>query len=136
MSFLLVLCVLEVIDSQRATWHVPKSQSLVAEKGAARDEASPSATPLSESASSSSHKAPSLFSNSSSRSVTQQKEKDVSSGVKKDVALKAISKKKVKGNEEAVWGEMDVLKGLNHPNIVRFLLVMMCSTNNITGQVL
>lgn len=37
----------------------------------------------------------------------------------KDVALKIIPKKKVKGNEEAVWSEMDVLKGLNHPNIVR-----------------
>jgi serine/threonine protein kinase len=65
----------------------------------------------------------------------------------KDVALKVISKKKVKGNEALVWGggsrlswrrkktsspqyllfmlnllcsfiEMDVLKGLDHPNIV------------------
>ena len=40
--------------------------------------------------------------------------------VTKDVALKIIPKKKVKGNEEAVWSEMDVLKGLDHPNIVRF----------------
>lgn len=37
----------------------------------------------------------------------------------KEVALKVIPKKKVKGNEEAVWGEMEVLKGLDHPNIVR-----------------
>ena len=39
------------------------------------------------------------------------------------MALKVIPKKKVKGNEEAVWGEMEVLKGLNHPNIVRFDLL-------------
>jgi len=36
----------------------------------------------------------------------------------KDVALKVIPKKKVKGNEAAVWGEMEVLKGLDHKNIV------------------
>jgi serine/threonine protein kinase len=35
-----------------------------------------------------------------------------------DVALKIIPKKKVKGNESVVWGEMEVLRGLNHPNIV------------------
>ncbi|KIM54948.1 hypothetical protein SCLCIDRAFT_1221562 [Scleroderma citrinum Foug A] len=40
--------------------------------------------------------------------------------VTKDVALKIIPKKKVKGNEEAVWSEMEVLKGLDHPNIVKF----------------
>jgi len=31
-----------------------------------------------------------------------------------------IPKKKVKGNESSVWSEMEVLKGLNHPNIVKF----------------
>jgi len=36
----------------------------------------------------------------------------------KNVALKVIPKKKVKGHEELVWGEMEVLKGLDHPNIV------------------
>ena len=35
-----------------------------------------------------------------------------------DVALKVIPKKKVKGNESSVWGEMEVLRGLDHPNIV------------------
>lgn len=40
------------------------------------------------------------------------------SGIRKDVALKVIPKKKVKGNEASVWGEMEVLKGLDHPNIV------------------
>jgi calcium/calmodulin-dependent protein kinase I len=32
--------------------------------------------------------------------------------------LKAIPKK-VKGNEESVWREMQVLQGLDHPNVVR-----------------
>lgn len=45
-----------------------------------------------------------------------------SSGITHEVALKVIAKKKVKGNEESVWGEMEVLKGLDHPNIVRRLL--------------
>ena len=35
-----------------------------------------------------------------------------------EVALKVIPKKKVKGNESSVWGEMEVLRGLDHPNIV------------------
>lgn len=38
----------------------------------------------------------------------------------KEVALKVIAKKKVKGNEASVWGEMEVLRGLDHPNIVSF----------------
>lgn len=41
---------------------------------------------------------------------------------KKEVALKVIPKKKVKGHEEVVWGEMEVLKGLDHPNIVCLFL--------------
>jgi calcium/calmodulin-dependent protein kinase I len=43
----------------------------------------------------------------------------VSQDVTREVALKAIAKKKVKGNEESVWSEMQVLQGLDHPNIVR-----------------
>jgi calcium/calmodulin-dependent protein kinase I len=43
----------------------------------------------------------------------------VSQDVTLEVALKAIAKKKVKGNEESVWSEMQVLQGLDHPNIVR-----------------
>jgi calcium/calmodulin-dependent protein kinase I len=38
------------------------------------------------------------------------------------VALKVIPKKRVKGNEASVWGEMEVLRGLDHPNIVSLLL--------------
>ncbi|KAF8510822.1 Pkinase-domain-containing protein [Hysterangium stoloniferum] len=37
-----------------------------------------------------------------------------------DVALKVIPKQRVKGNESVVWGEMEVLRGLDHPNIVKF----------------
>ncbi|KZT67673.1 Pkinase-domain-containing protein [Daedalea quercina L-15889] len=37
-----------------------------------------------------------------------------------EVALKVIPKKKVKGNESSVWSEMEVLKGLSHPNVVKF----------------
>lgn len=37
-----------------------------------------------------------------------------------EVALKVIPKKRVKGNESVVWGEMEVLRGLDHPNIVKF----------------
>ena len=39
-------------------------------------------------------------------------------GEKKEVALKVIPKKRVKGNEEAIWTELSVLDGLDHPNIV------------------
>jgi calcium/calmodulin-dependent protein kinase I len=43
---------------------------------------------------------------------------NVEPGETRDVALKVIPKKKVKGNEDSVWGEMNVLKGLDHRNIV------------------
>ena len=57
---------------------------------------------------------------SSSSSVMSKGSKNgEDSGFTKNVALKIIPKKKVKGNEAAVWGEMDVLKGLDHENIVR-----------------
>lgn len=49
------------------------------------------------------------------------------SGITKEVALKIIPKKKVKGNEASVWGEMDVLKGLDHPNIVSGRNTLDCS---------
>ncbi|KAG8891327.1 hypothetical protein FRB99_003668, partial [Tulasnella sp. 403] len=42
------------------------------------------------------------------------------SGDDRAVALKVIPKKRVKGNEEAIWCEMNVLNGLDHPNIVKF----------------
>ena len=47
--------------------------------------------------------------------------------------MKVIPKKKVKESEASVWGEMEVLKGLDHPNIVSFdsaiqSSVLPCST--------
>ena len=36
------------------------------------------------------------------------------------VAVKVISKKTVKGHEQMVYDEMNLLKQLNHPHIVRF----------------
>jgi len=56
---------------------------------------------------------------SSSSVVSKGSKNGEDSGIIKDVALKIIPKKKVKGNEAAVWGEMEVLKGLDHGNIVR-----------------
>lgn len=95
----------------RATWHVPQDQIAIAERGAAADlgkDAVPVALKR--------HKS---IMKSRSPSPTPLKENG-DSGVEKDVALKVIPKKKVKGNEESVWGEMEVLKGLDHPNIVKF----------------
>lgn len=37
------------------------------------------------------------------------------------VAVKVISKKILKGHDEIVKGEMDVLKGLDQPHVVKFL---------------
>lgn len=87
----------------RATWNVPMGQTAIAERGAAAGL---------DSASSSSSR-PSISHSNSSSSIQL-------SGITKQVALKLIPKKKVKGNEASVWGEMEVLKGLDHPNIVKF----------------
>ena len=96
------------VSLKRATWHVPVDQITVAERGAAADEdeinekLKPTIAPSKKTG----HKAPSP-----------------DSGIVKDVALKVIPKKKVKEDEASVWGEMEVLKGLNHPNIVSIGLV-------------
>ncbi|KAF7323646.1 Protein kinase domain-containing protein [Mycena kentingensis (nom. inval.)] len=83
-----------------ATWHVPVEQAALAEHGASAD-----------------------YDNQdydTSRSRPPSPSPAAGSTAKKEVALKLIPKKKVKGNEASVWGEMEVLKGLNHPNIVKF----------------
>ncbi|KAG6811134.1 hypothetical protein H0H92_008830 [Tricholoma furcatifolium] len=85
----------------RATWHVPPEKVGVAEHGASAD---------------SDNEIKSTGRSAISRKLSISE----SSGVVKDVALKMIPKKKVKGNEASVWGEMEVLKGLNHRNIVKF----------------
>ena len=83
---------------QRATWHVERSQT-----------GSPSTSP----AASPSSKRPPVF---PSRAGSTD---SVSQDITREVALKAITKKRVRGNEESVWCEMRVLQGLDHPNIVR-----------------
>ena len=89
---------------KRATWHVPVDQITVSERGAAAE-----VDQTSEKSKLSIPSSPSKKSRSPDR---------VSSGIVKDVALKVIPKKKVKESEANVWGEMEVLKGLDHPNIV------------------
>jgi calcium/calmodulin-dependent protein kinase I len=90
----------------RATWHVPPEQIAVAQRGAAADLAPAHGRHLLVDA----------------RQTSKAHARSPSPGaeeVTKDVALKMIPKKKVRGNEASVWGEMEVLKGLDHPNIVR-----------------
>ncbi|RDB29938.1 Calcium/calmodulin-dependent protein kinase [Hypsizygus marmoreus] len=103
----------------RATWHVPPEQIAVAERGAIADSGPTIPTP----APPEHHHLPLPLSRktSSYSSTRHGVEKGAeTSDVTKEVALKMIPKKKVKGNEASVWGEMEVLKGLDHPNIVKF----------------
>lgn len=65
---------------------------------------------------------PSTSRTPSFNSAKSGKKDEPVSTVTRDVALKIIPKKKVKGNEASVWGEMEVLKGLDHPNVVRELV--------------
>ncbi|KAG6370677.1 Pkinase-domain-containing protein [Boletus reticuloceps] len=96
----------------KATWHVPADQVDIARQGAPASSTPSPVEPHGHSTiplfSAALHRT-SGFSSPNLRAVTT-----------KEVALKVIPKKKVKGNEEAVWGEMEVLKGLDHPNIVKF----------------
>ncbi len=74
----------------------------------------PSAPTRSSSSSSLSPSHLSAFTKSSKHSSNSDNGEDLTV----EVALKVIPKKKVKGNESSVWGEMEVLRGLDHPNIV------------------
>ncbi|KAJ3780767.1 CAMK/CAMK1 protein kinase [Lentinula aff. detonsa] len=108
----------------RATWHVPSEQITIAERGAIAGPEDPSSftsppkakrtLTFGGSKPSSRSTSPAPSDPSSSAGTT------TSYAVTKEVALKLIPKKKVKGNEASVWGEMEVLKGLDHPNIVKF----------------
>ncbi|KAF8472259.1 Pkinase-domain-containing protein [Russula ochroleuca] len=89
----------------RATWHVPLDQRTVLERRSTGSPSSPVTPPS---------RRPSLL---PSRAGSAD---SLSQDVTREVALKAIPKKKVKGNEESVWSEMRVLQGLDHPNIVKF----------------
>jgi calcium/calmodulin-dependent protein kinase I len=84
-----------------ATWHVPPEQVAVAQHGAAADSAAGADADA-----------------ASSTADTANSAASGGSGTTLDIALKVIPKRKVKGNEASVWAEMDVLKGLDHPNIV------------------
>lgn len=97
---------------QRATWHVPPGLALVAQHGASAD--------------------------ADGKSFDSKSTSSTDAPLNVDVALKVIPKKKVKGNESSVWGEMEVLKGLDHPNIVRFSLpgALTALTSCSVGQVL
>ncbi|KAI0761678.1 kinase-like domain-containing protein [Trametes elegans] len=107
----------------RATWHVPPGQIPVALRGAAaaphevavppNGAKPPTPTRTSSSASTGGSSHLSAFSSKS-------KHQHPASELTVEVALKVIPKKKVKGNESSVWGEMEVLRGLDHPNIVKF----------------
>ncbi|KAI0298768.1 kinase-like domain-containing protein [Multifurca ochricompacta] len=99
----------------RATWHVPSEQLSVAERAAstAGDSTTKSSFTISTASAGSQQTRRDLNESSSSSSVALV-------DVTRQVALKVIPKKKVKGNEASVWGEMEVLKGLDHPNIVKF----------------
>lgn len=57
----------------------------------------------------------------STTSSLNSKSPFVTSKYQIEVALKVIPKKKVKGNEASVWGEMEVLRGLDNPYIVRLV---------------
>ncbi|KZT06205.1 Pkinase-domain-containing protein [Laetiporus sulphureus 93-53] len=123
-----------------ATWHVPPDEEHIAKYGAAAASYNPPTPSLYRSPSGHSRPSSPEPPNPPSRSNTTtsngsggshltakgyissyfvSKEKSQSQ-MTVDVALKVIPKKKVKGNESSVWSEMDVLKGLSHPNIVKF----------------
>ncbi|KAH9927454.1 Pkinase-domain-containing protein [Epithele typhae] len=106
----------------RATWHVPPGQMNVALRGAAASSDTTPASPGSKP--SPPARTPSTSNLSPSAHITAFTKSAKSAASADDytveVALKVIPKKKVKGNESSVWGEMEVLRGLDHPNIVKF----------------
>jgi len=96
------------------TWHVPPEQRNLDECRTARLLTAPIT------ASSKPSSAMSVFSVSSCTThLSTHTHSAEAVDVVHDVALKAIPKK-VKGNEESVWSEMQVLQGLDHPNVVKF----------------
>ncbi|PIL30869.1 transporter [Ganoderma sinense ZZ0214-1] len=108
----------------RATWHVPSGQMNVALRGAAASgdtNVPPGSKPIPSRTNSigSSTLSPTSHLASFAKAVKGSPSAN-DEGFSVEVALKVIPKKKVKGNESSVWGEMEVLRGLDHPNIVKF----------------
>lgn len=131
--------------AQKATWHVPAGQESIAQRGAAATAATPetSAPPTNGSSSPKQiSRVPSHNNSSTTKSsflsIGSHRNNTVDSGLTVEVALKVIPKKKVKGNEDSVWGEMEVLKGLDHKNIVGTMLSCLqhSSLTRHAGQVL
>ena len=106
----------DALLKQAARWHVPASVintipgngSSGTKKGGSPSSPSPLSIP-----------SPGVRRNSNPLITSKGLKNADDSGILKQVALKIIPKKKVKGNEAAVWGEMKVLEGLDHENIVR-----------------
>lgn len=127
--------------TQKATWHVPAGQESVAQRGAAAAPETSDPPTSSTSSPKQISRVPShnnSITKSSFLSIGSHRSNTVDSGLTVEIALKVIPKKKVKGNEDSVWGEMEVLKGLDHKNIVG----VMCSSlqhsslTSYLGQVL
>ncbi|KAF8626428.1 hypothetical protein AX15_004882 [Amanita polypyramis BW_CC] len=102
-----------------ATWRVPPERAAIAEHGAAADARDlPSSPPATAPILNVDRPVSNPYPNQpASAGLTNGRQQQT---ITKEVALKIIPKKKVKGNESSVWGEMEVLKGLDHPNIVKF----------------
>ncbi|KAH9947955.1 Pkinase-domain-containing protein, partial [Amylocystis lapponica] len=111
-----------------ATWHVPPGQAAVAKRGAAASTQPPLSPDVISPAKPNPTRSNTVSSISSFLSASSAARgaggshgaREGAPEVTVEVALKVIPKKKVKGNESSVWGEMDVLKGLDHTNIVKF----------------
>ncbi|KAH9970672.1 kinase-like domain-containing protein [Russula compacta] len=119
----------------RATWHVPPDQRNLVERHAAEVATASAASSRPQTpGSANSHTTTFLAPSKTSTSITKTSSvashlhlpcRSSSSSppppdITREVALKVIPKKKVKGDEESVWSEMRVLEGLDHPNVVKF----------------
>ena len=112
---------------QAAKWHVPVAV-VNAKPSSGASNSKTAGLPVSQSSLSTPASGVRKSSNSSVISKGSKNSED--SGVIREVALKIIPKKKVKGNEAAVWGEMEVLKGLDHENIVRVRSAPLTNTSS------
>src|ERR1700709_317161 len=100
---------------QRATWHVPPDLVDVSRQGAV---ATPPASPIDPPDRSTipllHPHMKSTISRTSNFSAAPSPGGISHVSIMKEAVSKVIPKKRVKGNEAAVWGEMDVLQGPQH----------------------